>query len=126
MGADLFIGSLQEEQRRQWEPEFEKAARLRDSLKKGSSERQQAQARVEECFEKMREKGYFRDPYNDWDLLWKFRLSWWEDVIPMLDEEERLSVERVEHLLALLHERENVFDLKLAQLPADEQTYFRQ
>jgi hypothetical protein len=66
-----------------------------------------------------------RDPYNDWDVLWKFGLSWWGDVIPMLDEDNRLSVAQIKSLLAKLHERENVFALKLAVLPAKEQEYFR-
>jgi hypothetical protein len=53
--------------------------------------------------------------YNDWALLWKFRLSWWGDVIPMLDDKNRLSVEQAQGLLEMLKQRENVFELKLAQ-----------
>jgi hypothetical protein len=68
---------------------------------------------------------YFRDPYNDWDLLWKFRLSWWEDVIPMLDDEDRLSVAEAQNLLAMLRQRENVFELRIAALLAEDQRYFR-
>src|ERR1700716_2288262 len=118
MGADLYIPPLFQQQRQQWEPLFEEAARKRDRLKASSKERRQAQARVEECYDKMYEQGYFRDSYNDWNLLWKFGLSWWEDVIPMLDDEDRLSVEQARNLLGMLKERENVFELKLAVLPA--------
>src|SRR5207244_12216175 len=84
-----------------------------------------AQAKVMECHEKMYELGYFRDPYNDFDLLWKFGLSWWDDVIPMLDDQSRLSVSQSEQLLAMLRERENVFELRLATLPAQEREHFR-
>jgi hypothetical protein len=79
---------------------------------------------VEKCYEKMYERGYFRDPYNDNDLLWKFGLSWWTDVIPMLDGEGQLSVEKAAGLLALLKQRDNIFQLKLAQLPASERKSF--
>jgi chaperonin cofactor prefoldin len=125
MGADLYIMPLHQQQRQQWEPQFEAAVRRRDSLKRGSKEYQQAQEEVEECYEKLHEEGYFRDPYNDWDLLWKFGLSWWDDVIPMLDKEGCLSVAQVRSLLAMLKERENVFALKLAEFPAEEQRHFR-
>src|SRR6266568_7238017 len=108
MGADLYITSLYEPHRQQWEPQFEEAAKRRDSLERGSEEYRKAQAKVEECYEKMYEHGYFRDPYNDWDLLWKFGLSWWNDVIPMQDDEGRLSVSQAKQLLAMLKERENV------------------
>src|SRR5258708_17722545 len=106
MGADLYITPLHQQQRQQWEPQFEEAVRRRDSLKAGTEEYHQAQARVEECHDQLNCQGYFRDPYNDWDLLWKFGLSWWEDVIPMLDKWSRLSVAQVQSLLAMLRERE--------------------
>src|SRR6266498_1706026 len=106
MGADLYITSLYESQRQQWEPEFEEAAKRRDSLERGTEEYRKAQAKVEECYEKMCERGYFRDPYNDWDLLWKFGLSWWDDVIPMLNEDCRLTAGAATRLLAMLTERE--------------------
>ena len=124
MGADLFITRLFEQQRQQWEPEFEKAASARDEAVDEAS-RTVAQARVERAYEQMYSRGYFRDPYNDWDLLWNFGLSWWQDVIPMLDKEAWLSVERAQGLLAMLKQRENIFELNLAQLPAEKQRYFR-
>src|SRR5260370_4290918 len=124
MGADLYTTPLYEKQRQQWEPEFEKAASLRDSVTQGTEEHRQAQARVETCYEKIYERGYFRDPYNDHDLLWKFGLSWWTDVIPMLDDKSQLSVEQADLLLAMLKERHNIFQLKLAPLSAEERRRF--
>jgi hypothetical protein len=89
MGADLYINPIFQRQRQEWEPEFHKANDLRGSLPRGSAEYQKAQARADECFEKMYERGYFRDRYNDHDLLWKFNLSWWDDVTPMLNAQKR-------------------------------------
>ncbi len=125
MGADLYINQLYEPQRQKWEPLFEKAARTRDRLPAGSEEHRRAQARVEECYANMKAEGYFRDSYNDWNLLWKFGLSWWSDVIPMLNQESELPVEAVKSLLAMLEERENVFQRELEALPVKEQDSFR-
>jgi hypothetical protein len=124
MGADLYINPLYQQQCQEWEGEFEKAARLRDRLPRDSEEYKTAQARVEECYGKMYERGYFRDPYNDHDLLWKFNLSWWDDVIPMLNDRSQLSVEQASRLLEMLKERHNIFQLKLAPLPAEERKRF--
>jgi len=40
----------------------------------------------------MNERGCFRDSYNDSDLLWKFGLSWWQDITPLHDNRHCLSV----------------------------------
>jgi hypothetical protein len=125
MGADLFIQSLYQPNQARWEPQFEEAVRLRDSLPTGSPERQEAQNRVEDCYAQMRSQGYFRDPYNDWDLLWQFGLSWWSDVIPMLDDEDRLSVRDARRLLALLDEREHVFEERMSAVSDEDTQSFR-
>jgi hypothetical protein len=124
MGADLYINSVFQRQREDWEPEFYKATALRDSLQRGSPEYEKAQAQAEEYYEKMYERGYFRDPYNDHDLLWKFNLSWWDDVVPMLNARSELTIAQACHLLDMLQERHNIFLLKLAPLPAEERKYF--
>jgi hypothetical protein len=126
MGADLYIASLYERQRAKWEKRFERAVALRDRLTAGTEAHGRAQQRVERCFDRMRARGYFRDPYNSWDLLWQFRLSWWTDVIPMLDAERYLSVEKAPALLTMLKEREPVFEENLRALKAPDARYFRE
>ncbi len=125
MGADLYITTLFQRRRQQWEPELERAMRLRDSCSEGTEEYRQADARVGECHDRLYESGYFRDPYNDWDLLWQFGLSWCDDVIPMLDADFTLSVVETENLLALLREREETFESRLAQMQRTDREYFR-
>ena len=125
MGADLFIRTLFEEHRTQWERRFDRAVARRDRLQRGTAAYDAAQQHVEFCFEKLHERGYFRDPYNDWDVLWKFGLSWWTDVIPLLDDEQRLSVENTKKLLALLAEREPTFETNVSKLSAEDQQSFR-
>jgi len=126
MGADLYIKSLFEPNQAKYAPLFEQAVARRDGLPEGSREQDAAEEEVGRCFDAMYAQGYFRDPYNDWDLLWKFGLSWWTDVIPMLDADHRLSGGQITRLLELLHEREERFEASLAELPQDERPYFRQ
>lgn len=125
MGADLYIQSLYQQHRERWQPQFEAAVNHRDSLPADSPEREKAQEQVEHCFEQMLSQGYFRDPYNNSDLLWQFGLSWWTDVIPMLDEDSRLSVAGAKKLLAMLTERKSVFEERVSAFNAEDEQYFR-
>lgn len=126
MGADLYITALYEPSRTEWEPKFEAAGKRRDSLPKDSREYAEAQEQMSYCYEQMYSRGYFRDSYNDYDLLWKFKLSWWQDVIPLLDKQSRLSVSGSRHLLQLMKEREGVFEDSMRELSAPEEKYFRE
>jgi len=125
MGADLYINSLHQGSRGTWEPQFEAASKLRDSLPKGSAARAEAETKLEYCQDQMLSQGYFRDPYNNWDLLWQFGLSWWNDIIPLLEDEARLTVPQVRRLLEMLTEREVTFDERLSALRLEDETYFR-
>ncbi len=72
----------------------------------------------------MNDVGYFRDPYDGWDVLWQFGLSWWENVLPLLDKDHRLSVVDVKHVLAMLDEHEGEFQDNLSRCPSEEWEYF--
>jgi hypothetical protein len=126
MGADLYIRELFDPNKKQWQVLFDLAIQRRDRVPEDSAQHKKAQKQAEFYFEQMYSQGYFRDPYNDWDLLWKFDVSWWGDVIPMLDQKGRLSVEKTTELLALLKSREPVFLESLDTLPAPDKKYFRQ
>ena len=71
------------------------------------------------------EPNYFRDSYGD-AMLWRFGLSWWTDVIPMLDQQDYLSAVQAQKLLELLQGREDVFEENLAAEPGKHRQYFRQ
>jgi hypothetical protein len=126
MGADLYINSLYEANHAKWETLFQQAVARRDALPETSPQRKAAQQEVDRCYQNMLNQGYFRDPYNDWDVLWKFGLSWWTDVIPLLDADHRLSARQTKRLLKLLREREPRFEGSLADLPEHDRRYFRQ
>jgi hypothetical protein len=124
MGADLYIHSIIEPIEAKWRPLLEQAAALRDSLEPNSPEYDKACEQVSEYYHKIHERGYFRDSYGN-ALLWWFGLSWWRDVIPLLDDHDHLSVAATEKLLALLKEREGSFEAKLKPLSAKDQAYYR-
>jgi len=126
MGADLYLHSLYDEQKKQWEPEFERAVKARDALAEGTAAYKEAQQRVEHCFAKMYEGGYFRDPYNPVGLLLKFDLSWWQEVGDLQDEGGWLQPDATRAFLQMLREREPVFEKNLAPLEKHAQRYYRE
>ena len=125
MGADLYISALFNRQYGAWEPKLEKATAARDAAPAGTRERELAQALVEHCFKQLYAQGYFRDSYNPSNLLWKFGLSWWSDITPLLDEAGQLLPVDARHLLAVLRNREPRFESELAGMTAADQAAFR-
>jgi hypothetical protein len=125
MGADLYIREVFDANHGKWSGPFEQAVARRDRLSKDSPECRQAQREVDEYSEKMYEHGYFRDPYNDWDLLWQFELSWWNDIQPLLDDRCWLSYTQAQQVLAMLRRREPIFERNLAEFSPGVQENFR-
>ena len=125
MGADLYISQLFDPQFQKWHKRFDKAIAERDGLPEDSPKRGEAQKRAEHSFDKMYEQGYFRDSYNDSSVLWKFGLSWWKDVIPMLNDDSQLTPEKASALLSMLKEREGEFECNLASEQEPVRRYFR-
>ena len=80
--------------------------------------------RVDECFDHLREAGYFRDPYNGWDVLWHFGLSWWYNIIPLLDADRNLSVSNIKKVLAMLDQYQAVFDDDVRECTPEDHEYF--
>jgi hypothetical protein len=89
MGADLYIRSISDKAWAEHKPAFEKAVAQRDRVKTRRAQKA-AQARVEAAYGRMYGQGYFRPS----SLAWALSLSWWRDVVPQLDDESMLSVER--------------------------------
>ncbi len=50
--------------------------------------------------------GYFRDSYNDYNVLWQMGLSWWRDITPMLNKKQELTVKRIKEFKAMVETRE--------------------
>jgi hypothetical protein len=73
MGADLYIKNRN------------RSITTKSSTNKNSSK------------EKAPLNGYFRDSYNLSSVLWTLGLSWWQDVIPLLDAKCELKGEKLRH-----------------------------
>jgi hypothetical protein len=125
MGADLYLESRFRKPHERWRKRFEKAVARRDAAPAGSAEGDRLQRVVLRCYDRMFRNGYFRDSYNQSNLLWQFELSWWEDVIPMLDGNSELAPARTQELLSMLEGRLADFERNIGERPPDEQRYFR-
>lgn len=86
MGADLYIRKISDKLREEWNPKFDAAVKARDALPKDSKAAERAQKKVMAAYDGMFSDGYFRDSYNTGNVLWTLGLSWWNDVIPMLED----------------------------------------
>lgn len=62
------------------------------------------------------DEGYFRDSYNNWNLLWEFDLSWWVDIKDLTKGSYLITPTRAKKLLKLLKDREPTFELNLAKI----------
>lgn len=62
------------------------------------------------------EVGYFRDSYNNSDLMWQFGLSWWSDMAQYMTEENIMTPDHAKQLLKELQKREVLFDKNMADL----------
>ena len=98
MGADLFLRSEFDRLQQEHQSDFEFAVAKRDRART-PGEHDRAQGEVSRIHDLMHPpSAYFRDPYNKWSLLAQLGLSWWNDISPLLDLEDRLPLEKVEWL----------------------------
>jgi hypothetical protein len=132
MGADLYLTRVREKHKEKYELQFSKWVTIRDAAKT-KAERDAAQQKVRHHWKLMSDKTYFRDSYNDSNLLWLFGLSWWQHVGDLLDAEGRLMPDDAALLLRWLADREDTFGEHLAALTPGEgetkeqaQQYFRE
>ena len=94
MGADLYIRRLYAPHEAQARPAFDAAVRDRNAYTGSDpAEKQRLQAAVAAAHEAICAVGYFRDSYNSTSVLATLNLSWWRDVIPMLNRQGNLSGE---------------------------------
>ena len=84
MGADLYIESICQRKEAMYRAKFEEAVRMRDSMK--SPYNQEYQELVEYYFDKRFAVGYYRDSYNNSNLLCLGgRITSAEDALAIVD-----------------------------------------
>lgn len=134
MGADLYLESVSHANQARHKPSFDEWVQRRDDLLKAgkAEEARAAQLKVEEYYDKMYERGYFRDSYNGSNLLSLFDLDWWVNVSDLLDDEGMLSPTNAQAFLEMLTEQEPIFEARLPELitweewtKAEMEAYFR-
>ena len=118
MGADLYIKTKFKKNQKKYDKLFEYWVGVRNGLPEGSKERDQAQKHVHENYEKMYSVGYFRDSYNNWNLLWQFDMDYWVTFRKFCNKEGDVTPAGAEKLLAKLKSLEPVFEKNMADLKA--------
>lgn len=122
MGADLYVERIVEKARAAAEPKFNAAVKKRNAYRlkhpvetKFCDEKHnewlgkpadlanckvcQLQAEVHRWHDAMYpDDGYFRDSYNATGFLSRFGYSWWQDVIPMLNQRGNLTPDKAREL----------------------------
>lgn len=112
MGADLYFTNTFKANQEKYEDKFKLAVTLRNKAE-SDKEKKHLQKEVERFYNLMYSEGYFRDSYNSYNLLAKFGLSWWKDVIPML-ENGNLTPLKAKRLLVMLKQREDQFQFTIS------------
>lgn len=115
MGADLYISMIHDKQKAKYEPLFSEWVRKRDEAVDEAAKKT-CQEKVTYYYEKMNDSaGYFRDSYNDSNLLWLFGLDYWEYFSGLLEKGGIMKPETAQKLLDELKLREPVFNVKLTE-----------
>jgi len=69
------------------------------------------------------EKGYFRDSYNNSNLLWKFDLSYWKN--PYISKTGKLSPTNAKRLLKAMKKKKDIFDKNMSKEDKESISYFK-
>lgn len=106
MGADLYLNAAYEKRLAKMQPKLNEAFQKRASLMQGTTNYQQAQEACLHLFNQLHEGVYFRDSYNCGSVVWSLDLSWWEDISPMLDTRNLLSIDKTYELINTIKGKE--------------------
>lgn len=115
MGADIYLQSEFENNNARWN----RAVAKRDQYPRGSAMYERLQRDVKVAYSRMYGVGYFRDSYNSYGLFAQTDLSWWQDVVPLLNEDGCLPIENARKLADMV--RSAKLDLSAAERVAAEQ-----
>ena len=113
MGADLYIESILKIKQGWYDKAFNEAVRMRDEHTDAYKGEYQEQA--EYYFHKLHNVGYFRDSYNNSNLIWRFNLSYWQTDLH-LDANGDLPPSEAKRLLEILKQREPIFEASLQRI----------
>ena len=102
----MYIESISNKLKAQYEPEFQDAVAKRDATN-DTQEKERWQKKVDEAWDKMYDNsGYFRDSYNSTSIMAQLGLSWWSNVGEMLDKKGYLRVPAIRLLYEMISNAE--------------------
>lgn len=52
---------------------------------------------------------YFRDGYNDYNVLWQYGLSWWKDITPLVSEDGYMPIPNIKKFLDMIEKKDSKF-----------------
>lgn len=121
MGADLYIKEIHDKQKIKYSPLCDRwvVARTRAEEANNEAEVDKAQAKVTKYYDLMYSEGYYRDSYNNWNLLWQFDLDYGVIFSKLLDKEGNLTPAKAKKLLDMLKAKEGVFKANMEGLLND-------
>ena len=102
MGADLYIIEAYESRLKRMKPKLDESLQVLETLKRGTIDYRQEEEKYLNLSYELHEGVYFRDSYNCASIAWSLGLSWWDDVYPMLDNENKLSKNKTHELIKMI------------------------
>lgn len=111
MGADLYLESKHKACYDKYHALFMEAAAARDKPGITEKEKAEAQEKVSKYYNAMYSEGYFRDSYNSSSLLWQLDLSWWSDIIPLVNKKGYMAPTKMKKFKQMLLEKDISLDL---------------
>jgi len=127
MGADLYIKILHKEAEEKYDRQLDKYIRLRDEAE-DEEKREKYQEKVEYYFDKIynARNGYYRDSYNDSNLLWKMELDYWIWFMGFMNKNGLLTVRNTRKVLKEItsKKRQDLLKKNIAELDKESRDYF--
>ena len=105
MGADLYMNQRYKSRLQKMKPEIDKSLEKLGDLTKGTIKYHREEENYFILLNKLQEKIYYRDAYNHESIAWALGLSWWNDVYPLLDEENKLSIYKTKKLIMMINSK---------------------
>jgi len=102
MGADVYLEKA-------YDKKYADNKETLDSFEKVGSEVELSEAQrqhMSNIYDDLYKQGdvYFRDSYNSGSVLWAMNLSWWDDILPMCDDEGYLDTDSIRKFLGMVED----------------------
>tara|TARA_R100000353_G_scaffold165176_1_gene126195 strand:+ start:38 stop:499 length:462 start_codon:yes stop_codon:yes gene_type:complete len=102
MGADVYLEKA-------YDKKYADHKETLDSFPKANSDVELTEVQrkhMSDIYDDLYKQGdvYFRDSYNSGSVLWAMNLSWWDDILPMCDDEGYLDADGIRKFLDMVED----------------------